>query len=175
MAVSDRIAVMNQGEIQQIGTPQAIYQRPSNLFVANFIGRTNILKGRIAMRDGQPMLSLADNWVLPVPNLRPAEAYDRDVMVSVRPEEFMISEDGQGMEARVDTGVFLGLNMHYFMTMATGEQIQVVSEATLDRPLTDGSAVKLRMKRAKINVLNADGTANLMTGVADDAHPAGEV
>ena len=45
MAVSDRIAVMNQGVIQQVGTPKAIYQRPANLFVATFIGRSNILPG----------------------------------------------------------------------------------------------------------------------------------
>ena len=174
MAVSDRIAVMNQGEIQQIGTPQTIYQRPANLFVANFIGRTNLLKGKLTVENGTPMLTLADNWVLPVPNIRPEEIRERQVMVSVRPEEFVISEDGQGMDAVVDTGVFLGLNMHYFMTMATGEQIQVVSEATLDRPLQDGSYVKLRMKRAKINVFNEEGTDNLMTGVQNDAVPQKE-
>src|SRR5699024_8166296 len=47
MAVSDRIAVMNQGVIQQVGTPKAIYQRPANLFVATFIGRSNILPGEL--------------------------------------------------------------------------------------------------------------------------------
>ena len=46
MAVSDRIAVMNLGVIQQIGTPKALYQRPANLFVSSFIGRTNIVDGR---------------------------------------------------------------------------------------------------------------------------------
>ena len=47
MAVSDRIAVMNHGDIQQIGTPKNLYQRPANLFVANFIGRTNIMRAPI--------------------------------------------------------------------------------------------------------------------------------
>ena len=47
MAVSDRIAVMNAGVIQQIGTPKAIYQRPANLFVSTFIGRSNILNGTL--------------------------------------------------------------------------------------------------------------------------------
>ncbi len=44
MAVSDRIAVMNSGVIQQVGTPREIYQRPANIFVSNFIGRTNIVE-----------------------------------------------------------------------------------------------------------------------------------
>ena len=47
MAVSDRIAVMNAGVIQQIGTPKALYQRPANLFVATFIGRTNVLEKKL--------------------------------------------------------------------------------------------------------------------------------
>lgn len=47
MAVSDRIAVMSGGVIQHVGTPKNIYQRPANLFVATFIGRSNILDGRI--------------------------------------------------------------------------------------------------------------------------------
>ena len=47
MAVSDRIAVMKDGDIQHIGTPKNIYQRPANLFVSTFIGRTNVLKGQL--------------------------------------------------------------------------------------------------------------------------------
>ena len=51
MAVSDRIAVMNAGVIQQVGTPRAIYQRPANLFVSTFIGRSNVMKGHLAVED----------------------------------------------------------------------------------------------------------------------------
>ena len=49
MAVSDRIAVINKGDIQQVGTPKDIYQRPANLFVATFIGRSNVLDGELRM------------------------------------------------------------------------------------------------------------------------------
>ena len=47
MAVSDRIAVMKDGEIQHLGQPKDIYQRPANLFVATFIGKTNVLNGNL--------------------------------------------------------------------------------------------------------------------------------
>ena len=53
LAVSDRIAVMNGGVIQQIDTPKNVYQRPSNIFVSTFIGLSNIMDGRIEARDGQ--------------------------------------------------------------------------------------------------------------------------
>ena len=58
MAVSDRIAVMNSGVLQHVGTPKDIYQRPSNLFVATFIGRSNILDGALKVKDGKAVLVL---------------------------------------------------------------------------------------------------------------------
>ncbi|MDZ5000451.1 ATP-binding cassette domain-containing protein, partial [Clostridium perfringens] len=69
MAVSDRIAVMNSGVIQQIGTPQEIYQRPSNLFVASFIGSTNIMKRNISLNNGKVTLSLSKNYNIEMDNL----------------------------------------------------------------------------------------------------------
>ena len=58
IAVSDRIAVMNQGVIKHIGTPKNIYQRPTNAFVATFIYQINILKGYLMIQDGQCTLVL---------------------------------------------------------------------------------------------------------------------
>jgi iron(III) transport system ATP-binding protein len=62
MAVSDRIAVMEGGDIQHIGTPKDIYQRPSNLFVSTFIGRTNILKSKLTVKDGDAYVVLPDGY-----------------------------------------------------------------------------------------------------------------
>ena len=66
MAVSDRIAVMNNGDIQQIGTPKILYQRPANLFVATFIGHTNVLDGELVVRDGKTYLKLAGDYEVEV-------------------------------------------------------------------------------------------------------------
>lgn len=54
MAVADRIAVMNAGKILQVGTPEEIYHRPTNFFVATFIGRSNILRGKVVEARGRP-------------------------------------------------------------------------------------------------------------------------
>ena len=167
MAVSDRIAVMNLGEIQQIGTPQAIYQRPSNLFVASFIGRTNLLKGKLRVQDGQALLDV-NGFTAPVFTLLDEEMKDQDVVVSVRPEEFTISDNDQGIPATVTSSTFLGLNMHYFLTLETGEEIQVIQEAELDSCLKDGEKIHLRMKQNKINIFCQDGSRNLVRGVVND-------
>ena len=174
MAVSDRIAVMNLGEIQQIGTPQAIYQRPANLFVASFIGRTNLLNGEIRMENGEAMLTLADGTSLKIDTLLDAEKKNQKVIVSVRPEEFVISHDGEGVGATVTSSTFLGLNMHYFLKLDSGEDVQVIQEAELDSRLPDGAKIRLRMKQGKINIFCEDGSRNLVSGVTNDNVPTQE-
>ena len=174
MAVSDRIAVMNLGEIQQIGTPQAIYQRPANLFVASFIGRTNLLNGEIRMENGEAMLTLADGTSLKIDTLLDAEKKNQKVIVSVRPEEFVISHDGDGVGATVTSSTFLGLNMHYFLKLDSGENVQVIQEAELDSRLPDGAKIRLRMKQGKINIFCEDGSRNLVSGVTNDNVPTQE-
>ena len=168
MAVSDRIAVMNLGEIQQIGTPQAIYQRPANLFVASFIGRTNLIKGEIAMHNGQAQLTVAGSCCVPVSTLMETEKKDQKVVVSVRPEEFVINHDGEGIPATVTSSTFLGLNMHYFLKLDDGTDVQVIQEAELDSRLKDGERIHLRMKQNKINIFCEDGSRNLVRGVVND-------
>ena len=86
MAVSDRIAVMNAGDIQQIGTPKVLYQRPANLFVATFIGRTNVIDARLENHDGKAYLVLPGDCKVEVPTILEKEIYDRPVKASIRPE-----------------------------------------------------------------------------------------
>ena len=87
LAVSDRIAVMNGGVIQQIDTPKNVYQRPSNIFVSTFIGLSNIMDGRIEARDGQTLLHIGD-YSVPMENLSRSAQDGQAVKVSIRPEEF---------------------------------------------------------------------------------------
>ncbi len=168
MAVSDRIAVMNLGVIQQIGTPKALYQRPANLFVASFIGRTNILAGELQMTGGEPELVFEGGYRVPIAHVQPLYRKAQKVQVSVRPEEFVISTQGEGIRARIDDSVFLGLNTHYFVTTAGGVKAEIVQESQIDSILPKGMEVSLAVKREKINVLTEDGSANILTGVEND-------
>ena len=93
LAVSDRIAVMNGGVIQQIDTPKNVYQRPSNIFVSTFIGLSNIMDGRIEAKDGQTFLHIGD-YSVPMENLSRSADDGQAVKVSIRPEEFIINREG---------------------------------------------------------------------------------
>ena len=173
MAVSDRIAVMNLGVIQQIGTPKALYQRPANLFVASFIGRTNILEASLAT-SGTPMLTFEGGYSVPMPNVLPEHCTGATmpVKVSVRPEEFVITTTGEGIPARIDDSVFLGLNTHYFVSTASGVRAEIIQESQIDSILPKGMEVRLVVKAEKINVLTEDGERNMLTGVQNDKREA---
>ncbi|MCR4707877.1 MAG: ABC transporter ATP-binding protein [Clostridiales bacterium] len=168
MAVSDRIAVMNLGVIQQIGAPKALYQRPANLFVASFIGRTNILTGELRMNGSTPEAVFEGGYAVPMENVQGAYRKNQKVQISVRPEEFVISPAGEGIRARIDDSVFLGLNTHYFVTTAGGVKAEIVQESQIDSILPKGMEVSLAVKKEKINVLTEDGSANILTGVEND-------
>jgi len=86
MALADRIAVMDGGAVQQVGTPEEIYLRPKSRFVADFIGESNIIDGHI---DGG-VFRAVDGFVAPCPSDTPADAK----ALVVRPEAIRIDRDG---------------------------------------------------------------------------------
>ena len=170
MAVSDRIAVMSKGDIQQVGTPKDIYQRPANLFVATFIGRSNVLDGELRMENGKPVLHFHAGASITLDNVRAAECKNQPVKISVRPEEFILdaSTDATGLKATVDSSVFLGLNTHYFAHTDDGDKIEIIQESQIDSIIPDGTVVRLGVKTEKINVFDAEGKQNLLEGVRND-------
>ena len=90
MSLSDRIAVMNEGRLEQVGPPEEIYRSPASEFVADFIGDTNLLSATVERRDGEPVAVVDDGFTVPAP-----DADDGDeVTVSIRPEEFHLCEGG---------------------------------------------------------------------------------
>lgn len=174
MAISDRIAVMNKGEIQHIGTPKSIYQRPANTFVATFIGRSNILEGELVMKGDVPVVRY-ENYEAPVPNVRKEYKKGQKVIISVRPEELAISREANGgFKATIQNSVFLGLNTHYFMRLPNGLQMESVHESTLDSIIEPGTEVFVTFNTEKINLFTADGTTNILEGVENDALASSE-
>ncbi len=170
MAVSDRIAVMNGGVIQHVGTPKNLYQRPANLFVANFIGRSNQLQGKMILENGKTVIVLPNGNKVAIDNVRPECAKEQDVIISLRPEELLLCRDAAAgvIRAKVDDAVFLGLNTHYFVTMETGEEAEIIQESTIEDTLTPGAEISLNINTDKVNLFNAEGTENLLTGVVND-------
>lgn len=162
LAVSDRIAVMNAGVIQQIDTPKNIYQRPANLFVSSFIGLSSILDGFIEVSGGATFVCMGE-YKAAMDNLDASCVHGRPVKISVRPEEFIIGGDNsQGIAAIVRSSVFLGVTTHYFVETAEGKEMEVIQNSDIKDIIPDRTPVRLGVQPAKINVFNQEGTQSLI-------------
>ncbi|WP_312694509.1 ABC transporter ATP-binding protein [Caproiciproducens sp.] len=161
MAISDTIAVMKDGVIQHVGAPKDIYQRPKNVFVATFIGRTNILPAKIE----QGTLIFSSGYRVKLDYLDQLE--NQEVQCSVRPEEFVISKQGdEGIHGIVKEYTYLGLNTHYAVETESGLTVEIVEESSLEDELKPGQNVLLQMKKHKINVFDKEGSRNLVRSEA---------
>lgn len=166
MAVSDRIAVMNQGVIQQIGSPKALYQRPANSFVATFIGRTNMMKAKVWVEGNRKGIIFDEGYKLEMKNL--VNVSDgQEVKVSVRPEELVIEGVGEDKNAnylsgKVQYSTFLGLNTHYIVELEDGYRAENIQESLIDDIIENGTVIRLGMKAEKINVFTSDGSESLV-------------
>lgn len=149
MAISDFIAVMKDGKIQHLGTAQDIYRRPRNIFVAGFIGRSNLLSGYV--QNKQVLLG-------GVP-IMPLDTADQKVQLSIRPEEWHVADSG--IPARVIDSTFLGADMHYRVAFDSGTEADVVAESTAETDVQVGAPIFLMIKTEKINVFTEDGAVNL--------------
>ncbi|MBE9040002.1 ABC transporter ATP-binding protein [Oscillatoriales cyanobacterium LEGE 11467] len=132
LSLSDRIAVMKDGRIEQIDSPDRIYEQPSTPFVADFIGDTNLFEGHLEAIDPTSVLVRTASGVkivIALPDSFQAEVGDK-VVVSVRPEKIDLSlyrpEDAVDCyEGRLEHSMYLGTHMHYTLKLLSGEYLTV--------------------------------------------------
>ncbi len=141
LSMADRIAVMNQGRVEQFGTPEDIYDVPRTLFVATFVGTANLLKGRLV---GGTRVELPSGGALPLP-AGSTTIRDGAVTVAARPEHFRFAQPGDaGVPATVRMILPLGPSVVYELELADGTPLKLTTErgaqAGRHQP---GTAVKL--------------------------------
>ena len=124
LILSDRIAVMSEGRLEQVGRPDEIYGRPRNRFVADFIGESNLLRGRVAASHGEEStVALAAGPILRTP---PAAA-DGEVAALIRPEAVAVGPSAERLANRfhgeVIETVYLGMSVKYRIRIADGLEI----------------------------------------------------
>lgn len=179
MAISDRIAVMKDGVIRHCGSPKSIYQRPADLFVATFIGKSNLLKANLEAADGKRNVRFLNGYRAEFEGID-ENAKDGQVTVSARPEELLVhtldeveAKPENGIRAVIKDSVFLGLNTHYFVKLETGEEAEIIQESRIDSILAPGTDIVLTLNSEKANVFDAKTGLSMMKGVQNEAEPAG--
>ncbi|MDL2323618.1 ABC transporter ATP-binding protein [Ruminococcaceae bacterium OttesenSCG-928-A16] len=160
LAISDRIAVMKNGDIMQVGTPEEIYRKPQNPFVASFIGVSNFIPATVNSTQGKDATVLLENTIPVQIPLR--KAYTGKATLSARPEQLSFTT-GEGMPGIIEFSVFLGDFIEYEIKLENGQTIQL-NEYTKDvnevRP--DGQAVTVGFDASKVN-LYADETEEVLS------------
>jgi len=128
LTMSDRIAVMSSGELQQLGEAREIYERPRNMFVADFIGDTNLLEVSMdAVRDGRALCHLGGGHALTcdaVEGITPGAK----VHMSVRPERLFLTEtatEAESLAATVKENVFVGTDITTIVTLMDGPEFSI--------------------------------------------------
>lgn len=133
LAVSDRIVVMNDGQIAQIGTPEDLYDRPETPFVADFIGDANLIDGYI-----QDAAFRAGDWRIPMAGDSGA------ARLTIRPERIALASYGEGPAGEVVAATYLGSRMEYEIVTSFGELL--VSRSIAEPRLKRGQSVNLHIQ-----------------------------
>jgi putative spermidine/putrescine transport system ATP-binding protein len=141
LTMSDRIAVFRQGRIQQIGTPEDVYERPTNAFVARFIGENNRVAGTVERVDGNRCAVRAGAAVLAGTCAEPLAAGEA-ALVSVRPEQITLGGTPQdcGLEGTLAEAIYLGDHLRLRVAVEELGDIVVKSHASHAPPV--GAAVR---------------------------------
>jgi len=156
MAVSDRIAVMNQGSVVQEGTAEDLYHRPATPFVAQFVGRVNLVAGRVLEIAGETAKIAALGSVIVARSVPKGLAPEDTVQLVLRPEAIVIDRDRPGSErgrATVVSRTFLGEKIEY-MLRCEGETLQTVRyNAGPGEVIAEGASVSLSIAENAVALL----------------------
>ena len=154
LTMSDKIVVMSDGVIQQIGTPEEIYNEPKNAFVADFIGESNIFNGKVT---DKLQVQFCDHTFTCVDNFH----IGTKVEVVVRPEDIVMKPKGEGMmDVVVDSVVFKGV--HYEITVLSGDN-EIVIHSIYNAVV--GDTISIDIDPDSIHLIENNLTTNDFDGI----------
>lgn len=156
LAISDRIGVMHRGRVLQIGTPDEIYERPATRFVAEFIGESNLLEGRVTGREGGRTLVDVHGVVVRVAT----NGIGDKVLLSLRPERISLSDASARTDncvpGVVEDGLYLGTDTRYSVRVAK-ELLLTVREQNVGRaPYRRGQTVYASWRAETVSLVAPD-------------------
>ncbi|MCG7354589.1 ABC transporter ATP-binding protein [Roseomonas mucosa] len=144
LTMSDRIAVFDGGQIQQIGTRSDLYERPATRFVAGFVGETNFARAKMLGQDGDVYRVSVTGTTMPV-SARLSAAPGTDVTVAIRPERLRLSAGGDGLPAELVDLIYLGNARRFVLRLVDGTEWSALVQADTAEaiPLRPGDSLCL--------------------------------
>jgi spermidine/putrescine transport system ATP-binding protein len=161
LTMSDRIAVMSNGKIEQVAPPEEIYEAPATVFVADFLGISNLMDGMASGADtiGRCKVKVGDFEFFAG---RGGASVSGKTKVTIRPERVRLEAAGTGGENRipgvVQRWVYLGNSVQLIIGLATGAKIQALMQNSGDEiPFREGTAVAVHLPATALRVLTDTG------------------
>lgn len=137
MTMSDRIVLINKGEVQQVAPPQEIYSKPKNMFVANFVGKVDFITGKV--EESKILLDNSNNQTLPN-----TSSFKGKVVVAIRPENAILSDDGE-ITGKVYSKFYLGDCNDLRVEIGNGNILRIIARASTYNTLNEGDEVKIKI------------------------------
>lgn len=137
MTMSDRIVLINKGEVQQVAPPQEIYSKPKNMFVANFVGKVDFITGKV--EESKILLDNSNNQTLPN-----TSSFKGKVVVAIRPENAILSNDGE-ITGKVYSKFYLGDYNDLRVEIGNGNILRMIARASTYNTLNEGDEVKIKI------------------------------
>ena len=177
MTMADTIAVMNAGRVEQMGAPTDLYENPATTFVANFLGRSNLIAGRVTGRSGADAVVDVQGRKVALPAARVHSDGDA-VHVGVRPEKISIvlaadesgAEGVNTLEGVVTDASFIGVSTEYLVETPWGQEIAVFAQnMRRDDRIVPGAEVSLTWDPAHTFALDARQAVDAGVEIDEDA------
>ncbi len=160
LTMSDRIAVMDGGKVQQVADPATLYERPRNRFVAGFIGQTNVLSGKVESVESE-RVTLRTPDGTEVEALAHEEArvpVGGEAHAAVRPEKLRFGDTGDNvLTARVEQIVYLGTNTQYIMKLTGGGKLVLYQQNSHDATISAAVGDETQVSCDAVNCLILGG------------------
>jgi spermidine/putrescine transport system ATP-binding protein len=134
LTMSDRIAVMSEGKVQQVAAPPTLYERPNNRFVADFIGQTNVFSGTADSVDGDRVTLVTASGEKVEASVGNAEVgVGQEAHAAVRPEKIRFGGEGDNvMTVKIQQLVYLGVSTQYIADLPGGEKLVLYQQNTTE-------------------------------------------
>ena len=169
MTLGDRIVIMRDGDVQQIGTPTEVFDHPVNLFVAGFIGmpQMNLFDGELILKDGKYAVRVDDAEIAlsedKQKNLSERNVQPQKVIVGVRPEHITLDKkEGAMIEGVVDVSEMMGSSVHLHVNVGGKDCIIIAPRLELEGGgLADGSKVRFTFAPNAVHVFDPETEKNL--------------
>ena len=171
MTMADTIAVMNEGEIEQMGSPAELYDNPKTAFVANFLGQSNLIKGTITGSDGNNQIVDLFGQKISLQKDR-SHAVDNSILAGIRPEKFRVSRLETSTSGNILTGgkvedvSYIGVSTQYQVMMPWGQELMVFEQNDdAVAPFSVGESVNISWEPVFTFALRGDEDAEAGTEV----------